>query len=157
LNEPSDPAQADPSLSDDGARCRRHHHIAFAALLSGASVREAAERAGISKRSLQRCLQRHRGELANAEKLLLDAALQRLRQGLTVAAERLHQIAERGSETNAVAASKALITSYKELSELQLFSERLDQLEQAVCVATKQRTGHVLFPAFKPLVGGRMN
>src|SRR5438132_10060630 len=73
---------------------RAYHPALVAAFLSGCSVSEAAEKAGVCARTAQRWLKEHRDDLAVAEKQLVDDALKKLRSGLVLAAGRLQSEVE---------------------------------------------------------------
>src|SRR5262249_47488493 len=130
--------QPSPHLADSGAprsvrrpTRRPYHEFLLAAFASGGSVDEAAQQAGVSRRTAQRWRALHHQEVLTARREMLDGMLSRVRAALRAALERLESIAKNSEdEAVAVRAALGLWDIFGRVSDRMELEERLAALEQ---------------------------
>ncbi len=114
----------------------RLHELAIAALMTEPTIEAAAQRAGITGRTLQAWLTQEEfiGKWNAAKRALVQTATTRLRSGMIASIAALEQIRD-DKETPAsvkVSASRTILEFALRASELEDLSERLDRLERSV-------------------------
>lgn len=110
------------------------------ALAAGRSVRDAAQEAGISERTVYRRLDddRFRRRVREARAEMFDSALGLLADATTSAIQTLWQISSQGeSETVRVRAAQAILDGVNKWREVNELSERLLQLESRLHTSEK--------------------
>jgi hypothetical protein len=138
---------AEPGLADSGAPrgdkvpVRRYHELLLAAFVAGARVEDAARQAAVSRRTAQRWRAEHWPEVVAARRETLEGMLNRVRNALPVALERLEDIAKNSQDEGvAVRASLGIWDIFGRVSDRMELEERLAALEQA---AERQGNGGV--------------
>jgi hypothetical protein len=111
----------------------RHYQTAIAALISKATIAEAAAEAQISERTLQRWLLKpeFKTELAAAKSRILDGAINKLRSAAGGAVGTLIQVSDATGElaSSRVAAAKAIIELALRAGTIEDINRRLEELE----------------------------
>lgn len=103
-------------------------------LARGATVREAADAAGVGERTVYRRLNDPTfcRQVADARAGILTATVDELTAGATEAAQRLRALLSSSTETVALGAARALLTHVVSLREHAELTARVEELEEAL-------------------------
>jgi hypothetical protein len=114
----------------------RFRERAIEGLLSGYSIKRAAEGAGICERTLQRWLAEpgFSSEYAAAKSQLLDGTINRLRSSGIIGVEALRRVAidKQAPAAATVSAGRAILEVLLRATEIQDFAAKLSELERLV-------------------------
>jgi AcrR family transcriptional regulator len=104
------------------------------ALASGATIRAAARKAGVSQRTVYRRLQdpEARTQLADARKQFVERALSHLTRGTVEAAIVLRRLLRSKVEKNRLYAARAIIELGSKLHDKEELQERFAELEKQI-------------------------
>lgn len=114
----------------------RFREQATEALLSGYSIKRAAEQSGISERTLKRWLAEPEfaSGYAAAKALLLDGTINRLRSSGIIGVEALRRVAidKQAPAAATVSAGRAILEVLLRATEIQDFAAKLSELEKII-------------------------
>ncbi len=122
-------------MKGHGEKKSRKEEIAILALLTEATMKEAAEKADISESTLWRWMQQEafKDKYQQAKRQSIEHATARLRQGMTIAVNTLIEIMEnKGSAMARVIAAKTVIESAMKAHEIEDLQDRVDRLEESL-------------------------
>jgi hypothetical protein len=129
-------------MADNGRK--KGDSALLTALAAGATVREAAERAGLSERTTYRRLEdaEFRRRVTEARAAMVERAVGRLADGLTDAAAKLRQLLAARSEAIQLAAARSLLELGVKLREAVELEQRLAGLEQRLQESGNHEAAH---------------